>query len=436
MAVTKKCPACGCELPFNAERCPNCGLSGQNQIFLSREAYENWAKTVLNPHIERMTPPQVFAGRNHAMILLGNGDLYALGNNKNGACGEDAPEELSTPVRIARHVRHVAVSDNHTLYATRESKTVLLGNSDIVDRFDCPIRVRHVYAQKDWESFVLVDEAGELYFFGDNWNREIPHDEQTLRELPEMEVRVLQEEGWEILREPYTMPISRSVFQWQSVLDDNSRPFAPFDPDNAEQLAKARRESWYQALLRMYGKKNISARAGPAISSSVEHGSERVGDHNIHITDLVKRYKYHPKVLLTNNVIYQPVPYAPEPRAEGCFCGCWPVAKSVWESLAAVDMPQDAVKIMVGSLYSSSNDGDVLAWLDRDGNFHFTNSRLDTQPPLLPDIVDFSISPQGGDKAYILLVTKRREVLLGDQNKLMNWRSWGDLVRLEFCGGE
>lgn len=435
MTFTKKCPACGCELSLDAKQCPSCGLSGQDQIFLSREAYETWVKTVLDPHIESMTPPQVFAGTGHAVILLGNGDLYALGNNKNGACGENAPEELSEPVRIARRVRHAAVSDNHTLYAAMDGEAVLLGNSDLTDRFDCPLRVRRVYARKDREAFALVDEAGELYFFGNNWNEEVPLTEQTLRELPEMTLRTLMEQGWEAVYEHYTTRKGRYTLYRESILDDKSRPVTYFAPDKAEPLMQVRREPWYYELLRMYGEENVTVEVGKIVRSGVEREEERMVGQ-IYKTDSIRRYTYRPKVVLRNRIIYQPVPYAPEPRQEGCFCGCWPVTKELWDSLAAADMPQDAVKVMVGRLYRSKTDGDVLAWLDKNGNFHFTNSLLEQQLPQLPDILDFSISPQGGDKAYLLLVTKRREVLLGDQNELMGRRSWDHLVRLEFRDGE
>ena len=108
----RRCPVCGEALEENADACWNCKLDGLNQLFLSKEAYWDWYEREVISRKDRFFNPQVFAGARHFLILLGSGDLYAVGNNYNGACGPDLPQELTKPVRIARNVRHAAAGKN------------------------------------------------------------------------------------------------------------------------------------------------------------------------------------------------------------------------------------------------------------------------------------------------------------------------------------
>ena len=164
----RRCPVCGEEQTEKTNACRNCGLDGLNQMFLSETAYLDWYEREVISRQDRIFNPRVFAGGNgHFLILLGSGDLYAVGNNYSGACGPDLPQELTKPVRIARNVKHAAAGKNHTVYITTDGEVKLIGNSDLSERFQCDIQTERVFSNGS-DTFFIEAYNGAWYAFGDN----------------------------------------------------------------------------------------------------------------------------------------------------------------------------------------------------------------------------------------------------------------------------
>ena len=433
----KRCPACGMELPDDADRCPGCGLDGQNQIFLSEADYNAWVERVLRPYRESIRPPQVFAGPKHALILLANGDLYALGNNRNEACGP-LPPDLPEPMRIARGVRHAAASPDHTLYVTVEGEAYLLGNSDLADRFDCPLRVRRVYARTDADAFWLVDETGASYFFGDRKStRCVASSEQVLRTMPDVSVTIHKREQWYEYYESGTRRSGCYSYPQYSFCNfpAASMPTAVFRAEKVPQVEAWQKEEWYRALARRYGEKNISMEMGDPDCTEVLQ--ERELQNGItKERESIQRWTYRPTVVLHNNRIYQPVPYeASAGKVGDCFNGCWPVTGEARE-LYAAELPPGVVKAMTGCFQDERYSTDLLAYLDGEGGFHFLKSSIFSKPlPVVPDVTDFAISPLGGPWDFILLVNRQREVLVCRKQEVLADRGWEHLRKLSFQEG-
>ena len=105
----KFCPDCGISLEDSPDVCPCCGLEDLNRVFESKDEYLSWHEKVLKPRKwANRIPTQVFAGHDHALILRSTGELYAIGLNFNGCCGENQPGELFQFICIARGVIHAA----------------------------------------------------------------------------------------------------------------------------------------------------------------------------------------------------------------------------------------------------------------------------------------------------------------------------------------
>lgn len=426
---TKKCPACGYRMPMDAKDCPFCGLEGQNQIFLSQESRLAWVEQVLKPHMEKMRPPQVFVGPNHALILLENGDLYAIGNNYNESCGSHLPQELKEPMRIAREVQHAAASQNHTLYVTRDGQAVLLGNSELTDRFSCTLHIRRVYANPYREAFLLEDEQGALYFFGEN-DEFVPREEQVLRTLPDVLAQEKSIFGW---WEPdgYCTQKQGWYTHRTELVHVNFHSACNLTPEEIPELQEVRQSDWYRELAQTHGERNIRLRLGLPVQTETLESKRVTTIYGVDNMEDMVAYVYRPEVVWENNVIYQPVLCDMEGKMDECLEDCWPHFQALlgWHPQ---DFLPDAVKVMTGSCDELGVFQGVLAYLDGQGMFRISSRRMDLQLPELLDIADFAVNTREGHEDYILLVTRQREVLLGSKQELAASGSWDHLKKLHF----
>ncbi|WP_346698565.1 RCC1 domain-containing protein [Catenibacillus scindens] len=431
----KNCPACGSAIPGGEDRCPVCGLDGQNQIFLSEEDYTAWVERVLKPHMKNVAPPQVFAGPNHALILMANGDLYGIGNNWNEACGPDLPRELKEPARIAQGVKHAAASPNHTLYVTRDGQTVLLGNSDLTDRFDCVLdTARRVYGKYDEDAFLIEDSDGQFYFFGENSGGRLVNDSsQVLRRLEDVVVHTKKTYTWWNEYENGTIRDAKYT-EWggkEEILHANFHTVKHLIPDEIPELEAVRREKWYRQLAREYGEKNVVIRLQPPNSAKTIESQILTKEHGVRNKEATLEYVYQASVVLENNVIYQPVPCELQGRLNGFFCDCWPVFGGTAQWLERKGIPEKAVKVMTGSFDDFKVYENILAYLDGEGNLGFMNG-ASGQPAVSPlsGITDFAVNSQEGNGDYILIVTDRREIYFGSKKELAEKGGWDHLKKL------
>lgn len=296
----QKCPACGAALENHMTVCPDCGLDGLNQFFLSKEAYLDWYEREVIPQQDRIRNPQVFAGARHFLILLGSGDLYAVGDNGSDAYGADLPRKLTEPVRIARNVKHAAAGENHTVYITQDKEVKIIGNSDLADRFRCDLRAEYVFSNGS-DTFYLEAEDGKWYGFGDNENSQItPRNRQCVKSFEERTIHFLRRWIWS------------GNFYLHTPTDARYNEYIYGEKDDA--LTPIQNGQWYRSLVKEHGERNIVAedvllQNTQTLAKEYIYATPTDGegyDAGEHEYDLVEVYQV--KVYLENRMIYEPVP--------------------------------------------------------------------------------------------------------------------------------
>lgn len=246
----QKCPACGAVLAEDVNICNCCGIEGLNQLFLEKEAYNVWVHSVLVPHIFLKAKKRLNERANGSLLLLGNGDLFAFGNNLSGRFGIEQPQELAEPVRIAEGIRSAALGDYHTVLVYRDGRVEVLGNSSMSDRFACGFSAINVYAHPKKEIFLLEDADGKYYFLGDNSSAFIPRTERILLIVPPQVIK--EEKHYDLLEVEYPYPwtCGHDVYQY----------LAPKDRYIDEEYSadeSIQNSGWFKELLREYGEFNI-----------------------------------------------------------------------------------------------------------------------------------------------------------------------------------
>ncbi|MBR4991004.1 MAG: hypothetical protein IKY96_07575 [Oscillospiraceae bacterium] len=246
----QKCPACGAALAEDVNICNCCGMEGLNQLFLEKEAYNVWVHRVLVPHIFLKAKKRLNERADGSLLLLGNGDLFAFGNNLSGRFGIEQPDKLAEPVRIAEGIRSAALGDYHTVLVYRDGRAEVLGNSSMSDRFACGFSAINVYAHPKKELFLLEDADGMYYFLGDNSSAFIPRMERILLIVPPQVIK--EEKHYNLLevRHPYPWTSGEDVYQYLASV--YRREDEEYSADESIQNS-----GWFKELLREYGEPNI-----------------------------------------------------------------------------------------------------------------------------------------------------------------------------------
>lgn len=418
----RRCPVCGEALEENADACHNCKLDGLNQLFLSKEAYWDWYEREVISRKDRFFNPQVFAGARHFLILLGSGDLYAVGNNYNGACGPDLPQELTKPVRIARNVKHAAAGKNHTVYITGDGEVRLIGNSDLSDRFQWDLRARYVFSNGS-DTFFIKAYDGALYGFGENGNGQItPVRRERLRDFEKYTVRILEYGTW-----------NHSWYYGTPSGQDYCAYYSKRDQPN-DVLSAVKCSDWYIEQVRAHGEKNIIPddvllnKNRVLIRDDFLDGAGEPCDYYAKTSGYERRRREYEEiqerqiqVFLENRVIYEPVRCekevsAVEPYryfdADGCPCG--------HEETVLRGHKKQYFRSGYGSLFTSLYENGDILFLERLGT-HVARLKRSA----IGNAVDFAWSADGDG---IIVATRDGEIL---------WRSYGDnnedLRRFRIC---
>lgn len=247
----KKCPACGVELAENAAKCPICGLTGLDQVFLSEEAYNAWVEHVLVPHSFSNGGKGLKRTQSSTLLLLDKGDLYAMGDNYSGIFGPEQPQVLLEPRRIARKIKSAVLTQKHTLMLHWDGRVEILGNSALAERFAWEHRAAKVYAHRSLEAFLLEDEEGKRYFFGDNSMEHIPIKKEILMTLPPRKEEVHR--SYHLLRRYYELVYTSGGYSNEYLIAGST-----WGTDITSFDESVQKKGWYRALLCEYGECNIS----------------------------------------------------------------------------------------------------------------------------------------------------------------------------------
>lgn len=375
------------------------------------------------------TARAVFAGPRHMLILLRNGDLYALGNNKSGACGKDQPDYVEEPVCIAHDVRHAAAGAYLTLYVKNDGSVGVIGNSKYAERFKCNIRASRVFADDSCNRFWIEDAEGRLYYFGENqYNQHV--ERRVLRDLPSVALEGKREFRWH-----------RYGTYGQSCvsLSDgiNERSFKDSD-EFQEMCDRIQREEWYREYVRQYGEVNVKIEAGlgtPEVLYSedvCEYTTNEYGTKDgVYKRDIAK-YTYPVQIILEYEEIYEPIEIESWPEEEE--------TKFVYNcrrNVSFYDLPgriteqaEDFVKVV--GIYRDPSSR-YFGCIDRQNCLRIIHNDWESIDYTLHGIVDMAVSADGGSHEQpVLLVNQQGEVLRGSMKELFHNGNWNHLRKLNF----
>lgn len=203
MSDLKTCPACGTEIDERLDQCPECGLKGLKQIFLSWENRQDWVREVLEPHRQwyeehsekaLKTPCRVFAGQNFALFLTKGGRLYGFGSNDTNSIAPGEEREVRTPVLMAENIASAAAGYNYSIFLGKDGRIRLAGQSPIpysrcLQFLGCEAVA--VYADASCDTFWLRTKDGQLLSFGCNLREQIaPRRDDLVYAYPEISLKV------------------------------------------------------------------------------------------------------------------------------------------------------------------------------------------------------------------------------------------------------
>ena len=405
----KFCPDCGISLEDSPDVCPCCGLEDLNRVFESKDEYLSWHEKVLKPRKwANRIPTQVFAGHDHALILRSTGELYAIGLNFNGCCGENQPGELFQFTCIARGVIHAAAGKDHTIYVSRNGKVTLLGRSRFVDEFQCDFPVRHVYADSHYDAFWLEDTQGNYYFFGNRWATDnVQKEEVLLRKLPRLCIRkkrycAYNEHAFEAHER---FQLTETILSGSDVCTNNP------------EVQEAMESDWYHSLVEEYGEGNIGIKLGDIVDSkNISHRTIPNGKDYDDYEDIVDYY-YEPEVVYTNHMIFKPTPCIrnEDVLKNNCFSGCWP-------KNPITHIPYEKQLTKCFRFFHSSSYREILVLKDTLDQVTFYENYETYNPDWsMKGVADLAVSPYQS-KAYhrdlILVVSNAGNVYVGPRDAL------------------
>lgn len=372
MGEEKKCPCCGEGLrPFTAQ-CPRCHLAGLNQFFLDKESYERWKREVLLPYkaawmekqreeerrrLERQRKQtqgarganqvwRLYGGKEHVLILAGDGNLYGLGGNHSNQL-DTGDSFVSEPRLIARDVKTAAAGCHYTIYITKAGAVKVLGSGEYADR-DVKFRnATEVYARPDKDIFMLKDRNGNWAAFGNNSGGEIEErKEQCLYQFPERSYSYAGP-GENLSRGPYPHYSAEAELSHviQSACSDTFRKYSGQYPDQHLFLDYSVRLGYY----------------GLAADGKVTSTSQSIS----------------PRIMLSNGAIYVPATLRKLPAEPPWlyFDGCWP--RPVGEGVSEICHRKKVRKMLScdggGSISEAFGEGpvEIVSALAADGELSF-----------------------------------------------------------------
>lgn len=163
------CPACGSLINDSLNVCQCCGLKNLNRTFFI-EANRISEESVNSESLIEMLIPKIFVGKDNALFLTHDGELYGVGKNDKHQLSCSDELWLDIPVHLARNVKSATVGLNYIIWADKSGKVYLQGSGEYSDSFQCFDGIAKVLADPFENIFWLIDNHGVVYVFGNNSN--------------------------------------------------------------------------------------------------------------------------------------------------------------------------------------------------------------------------------------------------------------------------
>ncbi len=239
---------------------------------------------------------RLYGGKEHVLVLDGDGNLYGLGSNHSNQLGT-GDSFASEPRLIAWDVKAAAAGCHYSIYITKAGAVTVLGCGKYADRTVQFGNTAEVYARPDKDIFMLKDGNGKWAVFGDNSEGDIEKKKaKCLYQFPERSYSYAGP-GENLSRGPYPHYFAEGELSHvvQSACSDTLRKFSSQYPD--------------QYLFLEY-----SIRLG--------YGYGLTSDGKVISTT----QPIAPKIMLSNKEIYVPVALREFPAELPWlyFDGCWP----------------------------------------------------------------------------------------------------------------
>ena len=161
------CPACGSLINNLTNVCSCCGLKNLNQTFFTEVSWNAVKATESEPFIKEPIP-KIFVGKNNALFLTHDGELYGVGKNDKHQLSYSDELWLDVPVHLARNVNSAVVGLDYVIWVDKRGKIYLQGSGEYVDSFQGIDGVVKVLADPFENIFWLIDNHGVVYVFGNN----------------------------------------------------------------------------------------------------------------------------------------------------------------------------------------------------------------------------------------------------------------------------
>ena len=164
------CPACNSLINDSSTNvCPCCGLKNLNQMFVNQAAQNAWKAAELEPFVKELIP-KIFVGRDNALFLTYNGELYGVGKNDKHQLSFGDELWFDFPVNLAHGVKNAAAGLDYVIWVDKVGSVHLKGSGEYSDLFKGFDSVVKVLADPFENIFWLIKNQDEVYVFGNNFN--------------------------------------------------------------------------------------------------------------------------------------------------------------------------------------------------------------------------------------------------------------------------
>lgn len=163
------CPACGSIINDSTNVCSCCGLKNLNQTFFTKIPQNAVEATESESFIKDLIP-KIFVGRDNVLFLTYDGELYGVGKNDKHQLASSDDLWFDVPVHLAHGVKSVAAGLDYVIWVDKVGRVHLKGSGEYSDLFQGFDGITKVLADPFENIFWLINNQGEVYVFGNNFN--------------------------------------------------------------------------------------------------------------------------------------------------------------------------------------------------------------------------------------------------------------------------